>query len=94
MPPLAGRLTAADLGLVINTAHPYSVAVGAYYQQRRGIPERHVLRIELPVRSTLGATEFEAFASRVRSHMSAQVQGLALAGPSHLRSSAMASQRR
>ena len=79
VPRLAGRLTAADLGLVINTADPYSVAVGAYYQQRRGIPERHVLRIELPVRSTLSATEFEAFASRVRGHMSAQVQGLALA---------------
>ncbi len=79
VPPLAGRLTASDLGLVINTADPYSVAVGGYYQQRRGIPERNVLRIELPVRSTLSAAEFETFASRVRAHMSAQVQGLALA---------------
>ena len=79
MPRLTGRLTAADLGLVINTADPYSVAVGAYYQLRRGIPERNVLRIELPVRSSLSAAEFETFASRVRGHMSAQVQGLALA---------------
>ena len=79
VPRLTGRLTAADLGLVINTADPYSVAVGAYYQLRRGIPERNVLRIELPVRSSLSAAEFETFASRVRGHMSAQVQGLALA---------------
>ena len=39
MPRLAGRLTAADMGVVINTADPYSVAVGEYYVQRRGISE-------------------------------------------------------
>ena len=74
-----GRLTANEMGLVINTADPYSVAVGEYYQQRRGIPPPQVLRLELPLRATLNAAEFESFAARVREHMGPQVQGLVLA---------------
>ena len=79
VPRLRERLTASDMGLVINNADPYSVAVGEYYQQRRGIPPRQVLRVELPLRTTLSAAEFEAFAARVRESMGPQVQGLALA---------------
>ena len=79
MPRLHGHLTASDIGLVINTADPYSVAVGAYYQQQRRIPAHQVLRVELPLRAGLTAAEFDAFASHVREAMGAQVQGLALA---------------
>lgn len=79
VPRLQGHLTAIDLGLVINTADPYSVAVGEYYQQQRGIAPQQVLRVELPVRSSLTAAEFEALAARVRETMGARVQGLALA---------------
>jgi hypothetical protein len=51
--PAPTRLTARDLGLVINTADPYSVAVGEYYAQRRGIPAEQVLRIAFaPIAST------------------------------------------
>lgn len=77
--PQPGRLTAQTLGLVINTADPYSVAVGDYYAQRRGIAPEQILRVTLPLRTTLSAPEFEALAARVRDHMPAQVQGLALA---------------
>ena len=45
------RLIAKALGLVINTADPYSVAVGNYYAQRRGIAAEHILRVVLPVKS-------------------------------------------
>ena len=79
VPRLRGHLTARDMGLVINTADPYSVAVGEYYRHQRGIPSGQVLRVELPLRATLSAAEFEAFASRVREAMGPQVQGLALA---------------
>ena len=79
MPRLHGHLTASDIGLVINTADPYSVAVGAYYQQQRRIPAHQVLRVELPLRAALTVAEFDAFASHVREAMGAQVQGLALA---------------
>ena len=77
--PSPSRLTARDLGLVINTADPYSVAVGEYYAQRRGIPAEQVLRLALPVKASLSVHEFDVLAAQVREHMGPQVQALALA---------------
>ncbi|WP_243392894.1 TIGR03790 family protein [Kinneretia aquatilis] len=79
LPKLQGRLTAADLGLLINSKDPYSVAVGEYYARRRGIPEAQILRVQLPVRASLSLPEFEALQATVRQRMGPQVQGLALA---------------
>lgn len=73
------RLTARDLGLVINTADPYSVAVGEYYAQRRGIPAEQILRLALPVKASLSVPEFDVLATQVREHMGSHVQALALA---------------
>ncbi|WP_245213658.1 TIGR03790 family protein [Rhodoferax sp. AJA081-3] len=73
------RITAKSLGLVINTADPYSVAVGDYYAQRRGIPAEQVLRLALPNKASLNVAEFEVLAQQVREHMGPQVQALALA---------------
>jgi uncharacterized protein (TIGR03790 family) len=67
------------LGLLVNADDPYSVAVGAYYAQRRGIPAQQVLQVRLPVRTTLTAAEFEVLAAQVREAMPPQVQALALA---------------
>jgi uncharacterized protein (TIGR03790 family) len=79
IPKVRGRLTALDMGLVINTADPYSVEVGEYYARRRGIPEGQVLRIEMPVRVKLSVTEFGVLSDRIREFMGPQVQALALA---------------
>ena len=79
VPRLTGRLTAKDIGLVINTADPYSVAVGEYYARRRRIPADQVLRVEIPVKTTLNVVEFGELYARIRDHMGPQVQGLALA---------------
>jgi len=78
-PRLYGRITAQELGLVINTADPYSVAVGEHYARRRGIPAGQVLRVELPVRPSLTREEFEALDQTLRSQMPEHVNGLALA---------------
>jgi uncharacterized protein (TIGR03790 family) len=78
-PRLHGRITAASLGLVINTADPYSVAVGEYYARRRGIPDAQVLRVQLPLRASLTPQEFSALDDAVRAHMPEGVNGLALA---------------
>jgi uncharacterized protein (TIGR03790 family) len=78
-PKPAGRLTAHDLGLVINTADPYSVAVGEFYAKARGLSAAQVMRIELPVRATLTPDEFKAFAAAVDTHFGTSVQALALA---------------
>lgn len=74
------QLTANDVGLVINSADPYSVAVGEHYIRARVLADEQVLRVELPVRGTLTPDEFETFAARVRAHFSGdRVQALALA---------------
>lgn len=75
----AGRLTAADLGLVINSADPYSVAVGEHYIAQRGLKPSQVLRIELPVRGVLTREEFEPLQQAIEAHFGDEIQALALA---------------
>lgn len=74
-----GRLMPAQLGLVINTADPYSVAVGEYYAERRGLSPEQVLRVELPLRPTLTAEEFETLREAVATRFDGRIQALALA---------------
>ncbi len=78
-PKLYGRITARELGLVINTADAYSVAVGEHYARRRGIPPEQVLRVTLPMRASLTRDEFVALDRAIRAHMPEHVNGLALA---------------
>lgn len=79
MPKLYGRITAQELGLVINTADPYSVAVGEYYARRRGIPAGQIVRVQLPLRASLTREEFQALDRTLRAELPEQVNGLALA---------------
>lgn len=79
VPRIQGHLVAADVGLVINSNDPNSVAVGEYYARQRGIPPEQVLRVAMPVRPTLTAAEFESFNAQVKVAMGPQVQALALA---------------
>jgi uncharacterized protein (TIGR03790 family) len=78
-PRLMGRLGAADIGLVINTADPYSVAVGEYYIRRRGLTAAQVLRVQLPVVAMITPEQFEALRQRIDARFGKQVQALALA---------------
>ena len=79
VPRIAGRLTAAEIGLVINTADPYSVTVGRHYRQQRKLTADQVLEVELPLRPALTADEFEALRSRIEAHFGKRTQALALA---------------
>lgn len=74
-----GHLTAAQLGLVINTNDPYSVEVGAYYTKRRGIAPEHVLRIDLPVQPKLGLEDLARLRVALNERFDGGVQALALA---------------
>lgn len=78
-PRMYGRLTAKDVGLVINEDDPYSVQVGAYYAKARRIPADQILRVSLPLKPSLTPQEFEAFSKKVDEFYSGRVQGLALA---------------
>jgi len=79
MPRLQGRITAQTLGLVINLDDSYSVAVGEYYQQKRGIPAENVLRVHLALKPRLSVAEFATLEAQVRRRLPQAVQGLALA---------------
>lgn len=78
-PRVIGRVQAAELGLVINTADPYSVEVGEHYRRVRGIAEEHVLRVELPVQARLAAADLERLRRRIDEQFDGRVQALALA---------------
>lgn len=78
-PRVLGRLSARDLGLVINEDDPYSVQVGAYYARMRQIPPERILRVSLPIKGTLSASEFAQLQSRVDGFFGDRVQALALA---------------
>lgn len=79
LPRPAGRLTAREIGLVVNTADPYSVDVGAAYVRARKLDPEQVLELELPTGPVLLPSEFEAFATRVRDRFDERIQALALA---------------
>ncbi len=74
-----GRLRAADVGLVINTADPYSVAVGEHYIRRRGLAREQVLRLSLPTGSTLTVEEFEQLRGRIDQRFGRRIQAVVLA---------------
>jgi uncharacterized protein (TIGR03790 family) len=74
-----GRLQASQIGLVVNTADPYSVAVGDYYAARRHIAADHVLRLRLPLQASLSEGEFDDLAARITAFFKPDVQALALA---------------
>lgn len=79
VPRIAGRITAKELGLVINSADPYSVEVGEFYARARHLEPAQVLRVQLPVKATLTPEEFDAFSAAVAAHFGSETQALALA---------------
>lgn len=77
-----GRLQAADIGLVINTADPYSVAVGEHYIRRRGLKPQQVLRVSLPTTAVVNRDVFDHLRGRIELRFQGRqpvVQALVLA---------------
>jgi uncharacterized protein (TIGR03790 family) len=79
VPHLSGRLHAADLGLIINTADPYSVRVGEHYIAARRLAPRQVLRLALPRKPVITAEEFEPLRAAIAARFGPSTQALALA---------------
>lgn len=78
-PRVKGHLTAREVAVVINTLDPYSVAVGQYYAQARGLAPHQVLRVALPVRPALTPEEFQTLQDTLSAQLGADIQALALA---------------
>ena len=79
LPRLTGRLHAADIGLVINTADPLSVRIGEHYITARGLTAEQVLRVEVPVRASLTREELDRLRTAIDQHFGRHIQALALA---------------
>jgi uncharacterized protein (TIGR03790 family) len=79
-PGPAVALDATQLGVVVNTADPYSVEIGDYYVRRRGIPRANVVFVTLPTgQGEIGRSAFEAARAQVQAGLPGRVQALALA---------------
>ena len=64
---------------MINTADPYSVAVGNHYIRLRKLSPAQVLRIALPLKQALTLEEFTPLAAAIENRFGASTQALALA---------------
>lgn len=79
VPRVTGHLVASDLGLVVNTEDPYSVAVGEYYAEKRHLAPDQVLRVKLPVQPVLSPEAFASLQAEIGRRFGASTQALALA---------------
>lgn len=79
VPKVVGRLDASQLGLVINTADPYSIEVGEYYAKRRRLGGAQILRMDLPMNEQLTPIEFEVLRERIERQFGPEIQAVALA---------------
>ena len=79
VPRITARLTAQDIGLVINVNDPYSVEVGNFNIDARKLQPAQVLRVELPVRAELSVDEFQELDAQIKKFFGADTQALALA---------------
>lgn len=79
VPRLHGRITARELGVIINEDDPYSVQVGEFYAHTREIPPQRVLRVRLPVQANLSEAELHRLRLQVDAFFDGSVQALALA---------------
>ncbi len=77
-PAIARGLTAQELGVLVNTNDPQSVAVGEYYRVRRGIPAGNVIRVALPTGSPdLSVGEFRRVKAIIDQRTPGRVQAFA-----------------
>ena len=73
------RIHADQLGLIINMLDPVSVETGRYYQLKRKIPERNILRVQIPLHTeNLSLASFHKIPAQVNSTCGPGIQALAL----------------
>ncbi len=78
-PSMPGRIEASALAVIVNEADPLSVATGEYYQRRRGIPDRNVIRVSFDKdAATMTVAQFSTLKAEVDAKTPQEVQGFAL----------------
>jgi uncharacterized protein (TIGR03790 family) len=66
------------IAIVVNDQDPTSVALGAYYQQARGIPAEQVVTLSFATSAVLPPEDFAPLAAALEAALPASVQALAL----------------
>ncbi len=75
----AAALDATQLGVLINTDDPQSIATGVYYAEQRRVPARNVVKLALGTpRETIDPAIFERARQTLDARLPASVQALAL----------------
>ena len=75
-----GGIGPATLAIVINDADPLSRRIGAYYAQRRQVPETNLIHVSFtPNRAVMRRGEFEQVMASVSAQVSPSIQAYALA---------------
>ncbi len=77
--PFRSGLGAAQIGLIVNVRDPYSVEIGKYYQERRGIPAANVVYVSLPVAADINRSALLALRNKIYAALLPSVQALAVA---------------
>jgi hypothetical protein len=62
-----------ELAILVNTADPQSVAVGAYYQNARAIPAANVVELTLPTDAVLSEADFTTAKAAVDAALSPDI---------------------
>lgn len=75
--PPAG-LAASELGVLVNTNDPLSVALADRYVQARGIPPEHRIELTFPVTPVMSVANFMAAKALVDARLDGGIQALAL----------------
>jgi uncharacterized protein (TIGR03790 family) len=78
---LASAMYAAQqLAIIVNVNDPESKRIADYYQLKRGIPDQHVITVDLPVgKKAVGRKKFEQVYQQVRNSTPSNIQFYALA---------------
>lgn len=73
-------ISAQELALIVNTRDPLSVVIADYYQQKRNIPKKNVIRVQFtPGKRVLSRVEFSALREQVVAAIPEGIQAYALA---------------
>jgi len=76
----SSRMSAQELGVIVNDSDPLSIKIGAYYTKRRGLPAANVIHVTFPSdENVMDEATFLRVKARVDALTPADVQGFALA---------------
>lgn len=68
-----------DIAVIMNSSNPESVAIGTYYQQKRGIPSENIITVSFPTKdSVMDIKTFNALKAQIYTQTPSHVQAYAL----------------